>query len=122
MTIPPAPPVWQPPPSAVQSCPLNYETRTIVVAYGVGHRPRDQHRQLVDDLKTMRLTPAPTVQPDGFLYDARLNHPARYIVKYVHTKADFSTYLQTPNIHLISTTVTRAAVRARASSTRPRRG
>ena len=104
MTMPPAPPVWQPPPSAVQSCRLNYETRTIVVAYGVGHRPIDgTQRLLVNELNGMGLTPAPTVKPDGFWYDARFNHPAFYIVRYVYTKAAFSKYLQTPNIHLIYT-------------------
>lgn len=97
------PPAAKPLPPVIQSCPADNDTRTIIVAFGVGFRPIDQTDFVLTDqlvsagLQASKLTKI----PDGFLYDACQNHRAAYGVKYVYTKADFKFYLQSPRVHLI---------------------
>jgi hypothetical protein len=97
------PPAAKPLPEVVQSCPAGDETRTIIVAFGVGFRPIDQTDFVLADklVESGLLASKLTKIPDGFLYDAKQNHGVAYGVKYVYTKADFKFYLQSPSVHLI---------------------
>ncbi len=97
------PPAQTPPPPVVSTCPAGNETRTIILAYGLGHRPVDNNKVvMVDRLVEYGVTsPQPVATADGFTYDATQTQGVSYVVKFVYTKEDFRKYIQDPTVHLI---------------------
>ncbi len=97
------PPAAQSLPNPVQSCQAGDDPRTIILAYGVGHRPIDGNEVVMADRLVELGVDAGKLDrsADGFTYNARDAHHAVYTVKFVYTRADFKTYLHSPEVHLI---------------------